>query len=49
VSGKVAYPALNETSSKGEITITLPMAPIITTFKRSPDDGKGLARDMRVR
>jgi glutathione S-transferase len=49
VSGKIAYPALNETSSKGEITITLPMTPTITAFKRSPDGGKGLARDMRVR
>ncbi len=49
MSGKIAYPALNETSSKGEITITLPMTPTITAFKRSPDGGKGLARDMRVR
>src|SRR6267378_1152841 len=47
--GKIAYPALNETSSNGEITITLPMTPTITAFKRSPDGGKGLARDMRVR
>jgi glutathione S-transferase len=46
---KIAYPALNETSSKGEITITLPMTPTITAFKSSPDGGKGLARDMRVR
>jgi len=49
VSGKIAYPALNETSSKGEITMALPMTPTITAFKRSPDGGKGLARDMRVR
>ena len=49
MSGKIAYPALNETSSKGEITITLPMTPTITAFERSPDGGKGLARDMRVR
>jgi glutathione S-transferase len=49
VSGKIAYPALNETSSKGEITMSLPMTPIITAFERSPDRGKGLARDMRVR
>ena len=26
-----------------------PMTPIITAFERSPDRGKGLARDMRVR
>jgi glutathione S-transferase len=26
----------------------LPMTPIITAFERSPDRGKGLARDMRV-
>jgi len=26
-----------------------PMTPIITTFERPPDGGKGLARDMRVR
>jgi glutathione S-transferase len=31
--------------SKGEFIVT----PIITAFKRSPDGGKGLARDMRVR
>jgi glutathione S-transferase len=49
VSGTIAYPALNETSSKREIPITLPMTPTITAFKRSPDGGKGLARDMRVR
>jgi hypothetical protein len=41
--------ALNETSSKGEITITLPMTPTITAFEQSPDRGRGLARDMRVR
>jgi glutathione S-transferase len=49
VSGKIAYAALNETSGKGEITVTLPMTPTITAFERSPDGGKGLARDMRVR
>ena len=27
----------------------LPMTPTITAFERSPDRGKGLARDMRVR
>ena len=31
------------------MTITLPMTPTITAFERSPDRGKGLARDMRVR
>ena len=41
--------ALNEASSKGEITITLPMTPTITAFEQSPDRGRGLARDMRVR
>ena len=25
------------------------MAPVITAFERSPDRGRGLARDMRVR
>ena len=29
--------------------MSLPMIPIITAFERSPDGGKGLARDMRVR
>src|ERR1700694_2464642 len=28
---------------------SLPMRPIITAFKSSPDRGRGLARDMRVR
>ena len=31
------------------ITWSLPMIPTITAFERSPDRGKGLARDMRVR
>ncbi|AMP14903.1 glutathione S-transferase family protein [Collimonas pratensis] len=29
--------------------MSLPTIPIITVFERSPDGGKGLARDMRVR
>lgn len=29
--------------------MSLPMIPTITAFERSPDGGKGLARDMRVR
>jgi glutathione S-transferase len=29
--------------------MTLPITPTITAFERSPDGGKGLARDMRVR
>jgi glutathione S-transferase len=29
--------------------LALPMIPTITAFERSPDRGKGLARDMRVR
>src|SRR6184192_4885266 len=29
--------------------MSLPMTPTITAFERSPDGGKGLARDMRVR
>jgi glutathione S-transferase len=49
VSGKIVNPALNETSSKGEITMALPMTPTITAFESSPDRGRGLARDMRVR
>jgi hypothetical protein len=44
-SCNIAYPALNS-SSKGEITITLPMTPTITAFKRSPDGGKGHARSL---
>jgi glutathione S-transferase len=40
---------LTETPSKGEITMTLPMTPTITAFEQSPDRGRGLARDMRVR
>src|SRR5437868_5309099 len=31
------------------ITRTVPMTPTITAFERSPDGGKGLARDTRVR
>src|SRR2546428_4283723 len=31
------------------ITRSLPMTPTITAFEQSPDRGKGLARDMRVR
>jgi glutathione S-transferase len=34
---------------KGHISMTLPTTPTITAFERSPDRGKGLARDMRVR
>jgi len=33
----------------GTITRSVPMTPIITAFERSPDRGKALARDMRVR
>jgi glutathione S-transferase len=29
--------------------MSLPVTPVITAFERSPDRGKGLARDMRVR
>jgi glutathione S-transferase len=31
------------------VSRSLPMTPTITAFERSPDCGKGLARDMRVR
>src|SRR5882724_5298517 len=31
------------------ITRSLPLTPTITAFERSPDRGKGLARDVRVR
>jgi glutathione S-transferase len=48
-SGNIAYPARDETYNKGKITMTPPMIPIITAFERSPDRGRGLARDMRVR
>jgi glutathione S-transferase len=40
---------LNPTASKGTIAMTLAVTPTITAFERSPDGGKGLARDMRVR
>jgi glutathione S-transferase len=36
-------------STKGDVTMTHPVAPTITAFERSPDGGKGLARDTRVR
>jgi glutathione S-transferase len=49
VRGKIAPPALNEISRKGETTIPVPIIPTITAFARSPDGGKGLARDTRVR
>jgi glutathione S-transferase len=49
VNAGVAYPALNETSRKGKITMSPPLIPVITVFERSPDRGRGLARDMRVR
>src|SRR3546814_6308732 len=32
-----------------DLTRSRPMIPTITAFERSPDRGKGLARDMRVR
>jgi glutathione S-transferase len=35
--------------SRHAITRSLPLTPSITAFERSPDRGKGLARDMRVR
>src|SRR5215216_4929964 len=31
------------------ITRSVPMTPTITAFERSPDRGRGLARDMRLR
>ncbi len=40
---------MHTSRSKGEITVSPPMIPTITAFERSPDRGKGLARDMRVR
>jgi glutathione S-transferase len=49
VSGKNAHPVLNETLSKGEFTMTIPITPTITVFEASPDRGAGLARDMPVR
>src|SRR3954454_13632968 len=33
----------------GETNMRQPMTPTITAFERSPDCGRGLARDMRVR
>jgi glutathione S-transferase len=35
--------------NRDPLTMTLPMTPTITAFERSPDRGKGLGRDMRVR
>jgi glutathione S-transferase len=49
VSAGFTYPAPNQTSSQGEITMPSPLTPVITAFERSPDRGRGLARDMRVR
>jgi glutathione S-transferase len=49
VTSETAYLALKDTSSQGEIPITPPLTPTITAFERSPDRGRGLARDMRVR
>jgi glutathione S-transferase len=42
----MAHPDHHDTFSKGDVSMTLPT---ITAFERSPDRGKGLARDMRVR
>jgi glutathione S-transferase len=36
-------------SNAGETTMSKPTTPTITAFERSPDRGRGLARDMRVR
>jgi glutathione S-transferase len=36
-------------SNAGETKMSKPMLPTITAFERSPDRGRGLARDMRVR
>src|SRR3954469_2825181 len=36
-------------SNTGEPKMTQPAPPTITAFERSPDRGRGLARDMRVR
>src|SRR5580692_5892652 len=33
----------------GEVNVTASISPTITAFETSPDRGKGLARDMRVR
>ncbi|WP_200621367.1 glutathione S-transferase family protein [Paraburkholderia aspalathi] len=35
--------------AKGESIVPLPLTPVITAFERSPDRGRGLARDTRVR
>src|SRR5580698_9145317 len=40
---------LTETSRRGDITMTPPLTPTITAFEKSPDRGRGLARDTRVR
>src|ERR1700690_1382218 len=45
----MTYPVRNETFSTGEIAMTPPMTPTITAFEQSPDRGRGLARDTRVR
>jgi hypothetical protein len=49
VSGRISSPGPDGTSANGEVTISRPMTPTITAFERSPDCGRGLARDMRVR
>jgi glutathione S-transferase len=45
----VVQPARNETANPGETHMSDSSLPILTTFERSPDRGRGLARDMRVR
>src|SRR2546426_6883972 len=44
-----AWPAAGQDVRRHAITRSLPMTPTITAFEQSPDRGKGLARDMRVR
>jgi glutathione S-transferase len=49
VSSQFIYAALDESCSEREISMCVAMTPTITAFERSPDGGRGLARDMRAR
>ena len=50
-AGKQSFDSLPHECFEGHRAITgaFPMTLTITAFERSPDRGKGLARDMRVR
>ena len=49
MSARIAWARYIETPGDGEITLPPLTTPTITAFELSPDRGRGLARDMRVR